>query len=142
MSDTRAILRRGIGDYEPTIEGYEQVLRRRDRKRRNRRVGAFVVATAIVAAGAAAFWSGLRADPVPAGPTPSGLVVFSATYVEPVGGAVSRNSTRDLFLVREGAEPRVIAGGSGDQTDQFCPSISPDGTKLAYIAQSRTERRS
>ena len=96
------------------------------------------MATAIVAAGAAAFWSGLRADPVPAGPTPSGLVVFSATYVEPVGGAVSRNSTRDLYLVREGAEPRLIAGSSGDPTDQFCRR-SRRWNKLAYIAQSRDE---
>ena len=115
MSDTREILRRGVGDYEPTIEGYEQVLRRRDRKRRNRRVGAFVVATAIAAAGAAAFWSGLRADPVPAGPTPSnGWIVFSATYVDAgPGGSVSRSTTRDLYVVREGIESRLVAGRSG-----------------------------
>lgn len=137
MSDTRELLRRGLGDYRPEPDGFESVLRRRDRKRRNRRVGAGLVAVAILAIGAYLFASQFRTDTIPGGPNTapsSGWIVFSATSLDR-GGLVTRNSPRDLYVVREGVEPRVIVGTTGDHIDQFCPSISPDGARLAYIAQ-------
>jgi len=68
MSDTRDLLRQGIGDFEPAANGLEQVLRRRDRKRRNQRISAMVIAFAIVAIGAVAFLRALGSDEVPAAP--------------------------------------------------------------------------
>jgi hypothetical protein len=50
MSDTREILRRGLGGYTPPADGYERVLVRRDRRRRNQRVMAGAVAAAIIVA--------------------------------------------------------------------------------------------
>lgn len=137
MSDARELLRRGVGDYVPEPDGFELVLRRRDRKRRNRRVGARVVAVAIVAIGAAIFISQYRNNPVPATPIlrpPTGWIVFSATDISPRSGLGSRDSTRDLYVVGEGVEPQRIVGSPGDHTDQFCPAIAPDGSTLAYLS--------
>jgi dipeptidyl aminopeptidase/acylaminoacyl peptidase len=137
MSDARELLRRGVGDYVPEPDGFDRVLRRRDRKRRNRRVGAGVVAVAIVAIGAALFISQYGNNPVPATPIlrpPTGWVVFSATDISPRSGLGSRDSTRDLYVVGEGVDPQRIVGSPGDQTDQFCPAIAPDGSTLAYLS--------
>lgn len=137
MSDTRELLRRGVGDYVPEPDGFERVLRRRDRKQRNRRVGAVIVTVLIVAVGAALFRSQFRTDTVPANPNdapPPAWIVFSATDIVPGSGFADRSSTRDLYVVREGVEARVIAGSKGDRTDQFCPAIAPDGTHFAYLS--------
>lgn len=140
MSDTRELLRRGVGDYEPTpADGYERVLRRRDRKRRNRRVASGLVAAAIIAIGAYLFASQYRTDISPANPNdivPPGLIVFSATDIDPASHApLTRESARDVYLIEPGTEPRRIVGAKGDQADQFCPTISPDGTELAYLME-------
>jgi hypothetical protein len=68
MSDTRDLLRRGIGDYEPTEGGLERVLRRRDQKRRNQRLSAMIVAFAILGIGTAVFLRAYGSDEVPAAP--------------------------------------------------------------------------
>jgi len=70
MSDTRDLLRRGVGDYEPATDAFERILVRRDRKRRNQRVGALVVALAIVAMGVATFLRAYGSDQVPAAQPP------------------------------------------------------------------------
>jgi WD40 repeat protein len=133
MSDVRELLRRGVGDYVPEPDGFELVLRRRERKQRNRRVGAGVVVAVIVAIGAAIFISQYRNDPVPATPIlrpPSGWFVFSATE----HGPATRESPRDLFVAGEGIAPQLVAGRPGDTTDQFCGAIAPNGTTLAYLS--------
>jgi Tol biopolymer transport system component len=38
----------------------------------------------------------------------------------------------DIYLVREGVAPKLIAGGDFKQGHNSCPAFSPDGTKLAY----------
>jgi WD40 repeat protein len=140
MSDTRELLRRGVGDYEPTpSDGYERVLRRRDHKRRNRRIASGLVAAAIVAIGVYLFASQYRTDTSPANPNdivPPGLIVFSATDIDPGSHApLTRESARDVYLIEPGTQPRRIVGATGDQADQFCPTISPDGTELAYLME-------
>ncbi len=52
MDDTREILQRGVGDFTPGVDAYGRVLERRDRKARNRRLGAYTVVALIVLAGA------------------------------------------------------------------------------------------
>ena len=51
MSETKELLRRGVGDFEPTMDAFERVLVRHDRRQRNRRIGTAVVA--LVVAGVA-----------------------------------------------------------------------------------------
>jgi hypothetical protein len=50
MSDLRAILERGVGGATPPPDGFERMLRRRDRKRRNQRIAAGVVGIAVFVA--------------------------------------------------------------------------------------------
>ena len=47
MSDVRTILERGVSGATPPPDGFERMLRRRDRKRRNERIAAGVVAVTI-----------------------------------------------------------------------------------------------
>jgi Tol biopolymer transport system component len=50
MNDLRAILERGVGGATPPPDGFERMLRRRDRKRRNQRIAAGVVGIAVFVA--------------------------------------------------------------------------------------------
>jgi hypothetical protein len=50
MSDLRAILERGVGGATPPPDGFERMLHRRDRKRRNQRIAAGVVGIAVFVA--------------------------------------------------------------------------------------------
>ncbi len=50
MSDVRTMLKRGIGGATPPPDGFERMLRRRDRKRRNQRITAGVLGIAVFAA--------------------------------------------------------------------------------------------
>lgn len=143
MSDTRETLRRGIGDFAPRPDGYERVLERRDRKRRNQRIMAGALAAVIVLIGALAFVRVLRSAPARTGdggvPT-NGGVVFSALFViEGVPGSVTRADPRDIFLTLPGQDARRILGSDLDDLDQRCPRFSPDGTKLAYVEGSMDE---
>jgi hypothetical protein len=50
MSDLRTILERGIGGATPPPDGFERMLHRRDRKRRNQRIAAGIVGVAVFVA--------------------------------------------------------------------------------------------
>src|SRR5262245_5447003 len=50
MSEVRTILERGVGGATPPPDGFERMLRRRDRKRRNKRIVAGVVGIAVFVA--------------------------------------------------------------------------------------------
>src|SRR4249920_3800015 len=65
MSDVRAILERGVGGATPPPDGYERMLRRRDRKRRNQRITAGVVGVAIALAAFVVGTSFVRSSSVP-----------------------------------------------------------------------------
>jgi len=66
MSETKELLRRGVGGFEPTPDAFERVLVRRDRKQRNRRVAAGVLGIAVFALGALAFVRLLGSERTPA----------------------------------------------------------------------------
>jgi hypothetical protein len=49
VSETKELLRRGLGEFEPMPDAFDRVLARRDRKRLNRRVAAGVLGIALFA---------------------------------------------------------------------------------------------
>jgi hypothetical protein len=72
VSETKELLRRGVGDFEPMPDAFERVLARRDRKRRNQRVAAGVLAIAVFALAAIGFVRLLGSEGTPASdPTPA-----------------------------------------------------------------------
>ncbi len=100
MNDTREILRRGLGDYEPPADGYERVLGRRDRRRRNQKIMAGALAAAIVIAGALAFAGALRSEPTPMDDDidqTNTRPLFQRTTA--IGGAVRVTSPSDWYLI-------------------------------------------
>ena len=66
MNETTELLRRGVGDFEPTPDAFERVLARRDRKRRNQRVAAGVLGIAVFALAATGSVRLLGSGPAPA----------------------------------------------------------------------------
>ena len=96
MSDLRTTMERGVGQATPPPDGYGRMLRRRDRKRRNQRIAAGVVAIAVFAAPVWIVASGGRADrattpAATAPPTPDqvgliGLAPKGATPSTPARG--------------------------------------------------------
>jgi dipeptidyl aminopeptidase/acylaminoacyl peptidase len=141
MSDTREILRRGLGEYEEPIDGYERVLGLRDRRRRNQRIRAGIVAAVIVALGSYGFLRALGPEsrsPMEPGPSPvsdipsNGAVAFSAVSVSDEAVEPLRATPMDIYLSAPGLEPRRILGAAGDGLNQSCPAFSPDGMRLAY----------
>jgi hypothetical protein len=67
VSETKELLRRGVGDFEPMPDAFEHVLARRDRKRRNQRVAAGVLGIAVFALAAIGFVRLLGSERTPAG---------------------------------------------------------------------------
>ena len=66
MNETTELLRRGVGDFEPTPDAFERVLARRDRKRQNERVAAGVLGIAVFALAATGSVRLLGSGPAPA----------------------------------------------------------------------------
>src|SRR3972149_907623 len=69
MSDVRTIMERGVGSAAPPPDGFERMLRRRDRKQRNQRITAGTVGIAVFVA---AVWIVTTGGPVDRALTPGG----------------------------------------------------------------------
>jgi Tol biopolymer transport system component len=130
MSDVRAILERGVGGATPPPDGFERMLRRRDRKRRNQRIVAGVVGIAVFVAAVWVVTTGgsfnrmqqpaIQPTPTPPTPTPPEGTASETGYQ--TGYLIDLNSGETTQL------PKSIAGNVGY-------AISPDGTLVAYTSQ-------
>lgn len=60
----------------------------------------------------------------------NGWIAYSTDGRTP--GSTDRTTGSDIYLVREGVEPRLIAGRDGGTIRNVCPAFSPDGDRLAY----------
>jgi hypothetical protein len=78
VSETKELLRRGVGGFEPTPDAFDRVLARRDRKRRNQRAAAGVLGIAVFALAAIGFVRLLGSERTPASDPRS---PFAGTWV-------------------------------------------------------------
>jgi hypothetical protein len=107
MSDLRTILERGVGAASPPPNGFERMLRRRDRKHRNQRIAAGVVGIAVFVAALLVVASGGPFDrtQAPAGEgATTGPTGSTAAPPHPVGVGL-------LGLPPEGATPSAPERG-------------------------------
>jgi hypothetical protein len=105
MSDVRTILERGVGGATPPPDGFGRMLRRRDRKRRNQRIGAGVVGIAVFVA---AIWVVMTGGPFDRSQTPAstGSTVTGPTVAPGYPGPVGLQG-----LPPEGATPSTPITG-------------------------------
>jgi Tol biopolymer transport system component len=125
MSDVRTILERGYADATPPPHGFERMLRRRDRKRRNHRIAAGVVGIAVFVAAVWIVTSGgwLNRTQTPAvQPTPTP----PAHLHQPGDIALLNGELIDSTTGR--ATGSLPIPGATDM------SWSPDGSSLVYAA--------
>ena len=76
--------------------------------------------------------------PLPPSRASNGWIAYSTDGQD--RGTTDITTGSDIYLVRAGAEPRLIAGREGGTTRNVCPAFSPDGTKLAFAVASNQGR--
>jgi Tol biopolymer transport system component len=115
MSDTRKILERSVGSFAPRPGGYERVLGRRDRKRRNERIAAILVTLAITIALIAVGMKIQHRDAsIPVSPPKVGAVGRGLSLVNPNTGMITPLSQARIAQTLNGLD------------------ISPDGSEIAF----------
>jgi WD40-like Beta Propeller Repeat len=80
--------------------------------------------------------------PGPSAPSPTprtgiisnGWIAYATSGRTP--GTTDITSGSDIYLVRAGVKPRLIAGRNGGKIRNICPAFSPDGGRLAYGVDS------
>ena len=72
---------------------------------------------------------GTSPAPVPSTAPDAGDNGWIAYVVQPTIGG---DGPSDIYLVRQGVAPKLIAGGDYRHGHNSCPAFSPDGTRLAY----------
>src|SRR5918995_2342314 len=123
MGDLKSVLERGLRGFEPSDDGFERMLRRRDRKRRNQRISAGVVGIAVFVAAVWIVTSGGRFDrtQTPAvNPTPPPSVVSPRTF-EDVHGWIAFRTGEDLLAVDPADPGEIISLGSFDELSLASP---------------------
>jgi WD40 repeat protein len=147
MNDVRTLLERGYADATPPPDGFERMLRRRDRKRRNQRFAAGIVGIAVFVA---AVWivrdiTSLDSTRtvVPGGSGTTGPAETGPAETGPAETAPEPGYLIDLNTGEMTQLPKSIVGGgyavSSDGTILPAYSgafaVSPDGTMVAYASQ-------
>jgi WD40 repeat protein len=134
MNDVRTLLERGYADATPPPDGFERMLRRRDRKRRNQRIVAGAVGIAVFVAAVWIVTNGLSFDRSGTAIAPGGAETGPVeTNGEPPKSAVGPVPEADYLIDLDSGEmtplPKSIVGyGVGEY------AASPDGSRLAYTA--------
>jgi Tol biopolymer transport system component len=75
--------------------------------------------------GVLAVLASVSRDREPTNDVTNGWVAFTKSQEDP-------DLVGDIYLVREGRPARRIVGWQGDEVDERCPALSPDGARLAY----------
>ncbi len=70
--------------------------------------------------------------PHPLGVVSNGWIAFSTQPGFPEALHECCGSGGDIYLVREGVEPRLIVSRGSTNTSNVCPAFSPDGLTLVY----------
>ncbi len=134
MSDPRSLLERESRRFIQPDGAFERLVRRRDRKRRNQRIGAGALAIILALVSFVALTRAFRtAERLADEPTPAGL------------GALAYAVDGDIFVaewdgsnpvrIADGRPPSDCGTGSSDGLGEyfaFGPIWSPDGRYLAY----------
>jgi Tol biopolymer transport system component len=128
MTDVRSILERGVGGVTPPPDGYDRMLRRHERKRRNQRIRAGALGLTIALGGILVASNAIRSGPVP-GETPSPTPTQSEEpQPEPL---VELRSGIFLVDIRTGEATRMSkAVTSVPGATNY--DVSPDGTRLLF----------
>jgi WD40 repeat protein len=114
MNDTRDLLERAGSGFAFPDEAFERLIRRRERRSRNRRVGAFAVVAAI----------GIVATLIAINGVPA-KIEHQIGGTEPLPPPEERHLIVDVETGESTSMPASIEGG-------FFYRVSPDGTMFAY----------
>jgi hypothetical protein len=90
VSETKELLRRGVGEFEPMPDAFDRVLARRDRKQRNQRVAAGVLGIVVFALAAIGLVQLLGSKSTP-GSDPRSL--FEGTWVSTSDTGITQTMT-------------------------------------------------
>jgi Tol biopolymer transport system component len=152
VSETKELLRRGIGDFAPVPDdAFDRVLVRRNRRQRNRRIGSAVVGIAVAVAAIGVLLRAFAPTQVPADRdlgifTPfAGRIVVSGDEVEGLGPglwAIDPNGPTDELpstQVPLGIDGAIPLGWSSDGTELLFYRTSNDLFPDEYLFVLRAD---
>jgi Tol biopolymer transport system component len=147
MIDDRELFERAVGRFAPPERSFERLLTRRDRKHRNKRITAGVVALVVAAAGTSALLRAFPTGPMPANPPEEQSVDLG--IFEPVAGRIVYFTNSSLWAVDPSAPSpstlvRLGLEGTPDADSRFASFTVPlgwssDGTELLFMREDPTD---